>query len=68
MPEELPFTVEIWNDANTQPARTLARCARVDVAIGAFEASTRAFPDNVIQLRESTRVVLSHRVRRTKGA
>jgi hypothetical protein len=64
--DELPFTVELWDDVEGAPERTLARCARVDIAIGAYEKIVDAFPRRIVLLREGKKVVLSHRVRRNR--
>jgi len=43
-PEELNFTVELWTAGYATLYRTLARCARVDIARGAYKAALEAFP------------------------
>jgi hypothetical protein len=37
--------------------RTLARCARVDIARGAYKAALEAFPGEWIYLRQKTRII-----------
>jgi hypothetical protein len=64
--DELPFAVELWDDGESAPERTLARCARVDIAIGAYEKTVAAFPQRIVLLRNGKEVVLSHRVRRAR--
>jgi hypothetical protein len=64
--DELPFTVELWDDREKAPERTLARCARLDIAIGAYERTIAEFPQRIVLLRNGKEVVLSHRVRREK--
>jgi hypothetical protein len=55
----LPYSVELWTDDNARPERILARCGRVDIARGAFEASVKVFPDKNVLLKDGTRVVMS---------
>ena len=62
-PEDLDYTVEIWSEGFGRIDRVLARCARVDIAWGAYGAAQAAFPDENLSLRHKTRIVSEQKVR-----
>jgi hypothetical protein len=49
--------VEIWSQGYARLERVLSRCARVDIARGAYKAALVTFPDKFITLRDGIRVV-----------
>jgi hypothetical protein len=57
------FTVEIWTEGFGLVYRTLARCARGDIAQAAYIAALREFPDQNLMLRHRTRTIEEHRVK-----
>jgi hypothetical protein len=59
-PEDLPVTLEIWDNGDRHVERVLARCARADIGRGAFEIAAREFPEKIVILRQKARVVAEH--------
>jgi hypothetical protein len=60
-PDDLPVTLEIWDDRDAHVERVLARCARADIGRGAFDIAVQEFPEKIITLRHKARVVAEHK-------
>jgi hypothetical protein len=55
--EDLPYRVELWNEARTAVEQVLAVTLSGSIGYAAFYAATREFPDRCITLRHKRRVV-----------
>ena len=55
--EDLPFRVELWNDARTAVEQVLAVTASGGIGYAAFYGATRELPDRYITLRHKHRIV-----------
>ncbi len=55
--EELPYKVELWDDAKTVVEQVLAVTASGSIGYAAFYAATREFPQRYITLRHKNRIV-----------
>jgi hypothetical protein len=55
--EDLPYKVELWNDAKTKVEQVLAVTASGSIGYAAYHAATREFPDRYITLRHKDNVV-----------
>ena len=56
-PEELPYTVEIWDTEGSSLIQTLARCSSATLAIAAYEAAVTVQPRERITARHGARVI-----------
>jgi hypothetical protein len=55
--EDLPYRVELWDDAKTSVEQVLAVTANSSIGYAAFYAATREHPDRYITLRHKNSVV-----------
>jgi len=55
--EDLPYRVELWNQAKTAVEQTLAVTANSSIGYAAFYAATREHPDRYITLRHKNSIV-----------
>jgi len=55
--EDLPYRVELWNDAKTSVEQVLAVTVNGSIGYAAFYAATREHPDRYITLRHKTSIV-----------
>lgn len=55
--EDLPYRVELWNDAKTGVEQILAVTANSSIGYAAFYAATREHPERYITLRHKNSVV-----------
>jgi hypothetical protein len=55
--EDLPYKVEIWNDAGAAVEQIVAVTANASIGYAAYYAATREFPDRHITLRHKNSVV-----------
>ena len=55
--EDLPYKVELWNDAKTAVEQVLAVTANGSIGYAAFYGATREFPNRYITLRHKTAIV-----------
>ena len=55
--EDLPYKVELWNDAKTKVEQVLAVTASGSIGYAAYHAATREFPDRYVTLRHKDNVV-----------
>ena len=55
--EDLPFRVELWNEARTAVEQLLAVTASGSIGYAAFYAATRELPERYITLRHKHRIV-----------
>jgi hypothetical protein len=55
--EDLPFRVELWNEARTSVEQVLAVTANGSIGYAAFYAATRELPQRYITLRHKHRIV-----------
>jgi hypothetical protein len=55
--EDLPYKVELWDDARAVVEQVLAVTANSSIGYAAFYAATRDFPRRLITLRHKNRVV-----------
>jgi hypothetical protein len=55
--EELPYKVEIWDDAGAAVEQVVAVTANASIGYAAYYAATREFPDRRITLRHKNSVV-----------
>ena len=55
--EDLPFRVELWNEARTAVEQVLAVTASGGIGYAAFYAATRELPERYITLRHKHRIV-----------
>jgi hypothetical protein len=57
--EDLPYKVEIWNEAGGAVEQVIAVTANASIGYAAYYAATREFPDRRITLRHKNSVVAS---------
>ena len=55
--ENLPYRVELWNDAKTSVEQILAVTISGSIGYAAYYAATREFPDRYITLRHKDSIV-----------
>jgi hypothetical protein len=55
--EDLPYKVEIWDDAGASVEQVVAVTASASIGYAAYYAATREFPDRRITLRHKNSVV-----------
>ena len=55
--DELPYKVEVWDDAKTAVDQTLAVTASPSIGYAAYYAATREFPNRYITLRHRTSII-----------
>ena len=55
--EDLPYRVELWNDAKTDVERVLAVTVSGSIGYAAYYAATREYPERYITLRNKDNVV-----------
>ena len=55
--EDLPYRVEIWNEAKTAVETVLAITVSASIGYAAFYAATREFPDRYITLRHKNSII-----------
>ena len=55
--DDLPYKIEIWNDAKTSVEQCLAVTANASIGYAAYYAATKEFPDRYITLRHKNSIV-----------
>jgi len=55
--EDLPYKVELWNEARTAVEQVLAVTANGSIGYAAYYAATREHPDRYVTLRHKNRIV-----------
>jgi hypothetical protein len=55
--EDLPYKVELWDEARTSVEQVLAVTANGSIGYAAYYAATREFPHRYITLRHKSRIV-----------
>lgn len=55
--EDLPYKVEIWNEAGASVEQVVAMTANASIGYAAYYAATREYPDRHITLRHKSSVV-----------
>jgi hypothetical protein len=55
--EDLPYKIEIWNEAGVAVEQIIAITANASIGYAAYYAATREFPDRHITLRHKNSVV-----------
>lgn len=55
--EDLPYKIEIWNEAGAAVEQIVAVTANASIGYAAYYAATREFPDPRITLRHKNSVV-----------
>jgi len=55
--EDLPYRVELWNEAKASVEQVLAVTASGSIGYAAFYAATREFPQRYVTLRHKNRIV-----------
>ena len=55
--EDLPYKVELWNEARTAVEQVLAVTANGSIGYAAYYAATSEHPDRYITLRHKNRIV-----------
>ena len=55
--EDLPYKVELWNEAKESVEQVLAVTASGSIGYAAFYAATREFPQRYVTLRHKNRIV-----------
>jgi hypothetical protein len=55
--DDLPYKVELWNEARTSVEQVLAVTANGSIGYAAYYAATREHPDRYITLRHNNRIV-----------
>jgi hypothetical protein len=55
--EDLPYRVEIWNEAKTSVETILAITVSASIGYAAYYAATREFPDRYITLRHKNSII-----------
>lgn len=55
--EDLPYKVELWNEAKTAVEQVLAVTANGSIGYAAYFAATREFPNRYLTLRHKNSVV-----------
>ena len=55
--EDLPYRVELWDDARTAVEQVLAVTANAGIGYAAYYAATREYPERYITLRHKNAIV-----------
>jgi hypothetical protein len=55
--EDLPYRVEIWNEAKSSVESILAITVSASIGYAAYYAATREFPDRYITLRHKDNII-----------
>ncbi len=55
--EDLPYRVEVWDDAKENVEQVLAVTASASIGYAAYYAATQEFPDRFITLRRQNSVI-----------
>jgi hypothetical protein len=55
--EDLPYKVELWNEAGSAVEHVIAVTANASIGYAAYYAATREYPDRDITLRHKNSVV-----------
>ncbi|HJU20709.1 MAG TPA: hypothetical protein VJ770_30035 [Stellaceae bacterium] len=55
--EDLPYKVELWDDAKAGVEQVLAITASASIGFAAFYGATREFPDRYITLRHKSSII-----------
>lgn len=55
--DDLPYQVELWNEARTSVEQLLAVTAHSSIGYAAYHAATREYPDRYVTLRHRNRVL-----------
>ena len=55
--EGLIYRIELWTEDDQHVDAVLAKCARLGVAYGAFEAAIAEYPGRDVTLRQRTRLL-----------
>jgi hypothetical protein len=55
--EDLPYKVELWNQAKTRVEQVLAVTASGSIGYAAYHAAAKEFPDRYITLRHKDNIV-----------
>jgi hypothetical protein len=55
--EELPYKVELWNEARSAVEAVLAITANGSIGYAAYYAATREYPDRYVTLRHKNSIV-----------
>lgn len=55
--DELPYKVEVWDDAKVSVEQTLAVTASPSIGYAAYYAATREFPNRYITLRHKSSII-----------
>jgi hypothetical protein len=55
--EDLPFKVELWNEARTSVEQVLAVTASGSIGYAAYYAAAREYPDRYVTLRHKNSIV-----------
>ena len=55
--EDLPYKIEIWNEAGASVEQIVAVTANASIGYAAYYAATREYPDRHITLRHKNSVV-----------
>ena len=55
--DELPYFIELWNEAASQLQRILARASTISLARAIFKAAIAEHPNRRITLRHGSRIV-----------
>jgi hypothetical protein len=55
--EDLPYKVELWNEARTAVEVVLAVTANGSIGYAAYYAATREYPDRYVTLRHKNSIV-----------
>jgi len=53
----LPFVIELWNKADSEPPRVIARAQNAALARAIFKAASAENPDRKLTLRHNGRVL-----------
>ena len=60
---DLPYSVELWDDADSRVEELIALTGDYRVARAAFDAAVKARPGRVVTLRQKTRLLADSRRR-----
>jgi hypothetical protein len=55
--EDLPYKVELWDEAQASVVQTLAITANGSIGFAAYYAATREFPDRHVTLRHKDKII-----------
>lgn len=55
--DDLPYVVELWDEAKTSVEQVLAVTAHGSIGYAAYYAATREYPDRYVTLRHKNRTV-----------